>query len=165
MPRRVNVREKMAGVAELPAMRQSRDADLARMADDPELQALLQVVVVAVLRIDDPNVHVEGARQERQLVDLEARDAFLQHRHRNAVHEGVGPVHAGAVVAIDVDPEDGVGHAAPVSEGDLDHGRLPRLEDRALLPVGPEDPRPRDLDLLRAPPRADLAPRGALALL
>src|SRR4029077_3608094 len=46
----------------------------------------------------------------------------------------------------------------------LDRGRLARLEHDALGAVRSEDARARDLDLLRAPARADLAARGALAL-
>src|SRR5436309_5385332 len=49
---------------ELPAVRQARDPDLAGPADDAEVEALFVVVVIAVLRVDDPDVHVVRAGQE-----------------------------------------------------------------------------------------------------
>src|SRR2546428_12665981 len=60
--------------------------------------------------IDDSDVHVERARQERELVKLEMRHTFLQRRHRDA-SISCSPVRAGALVAIDVDPKHGVGHS------------------------------------------------------
>src|SRR5689334_6068872 len=92
-----------ATLAELPPMGQPSNAYLARPPDHAELQALLVVVVVPVLGIDDPVVHVKGAGEERQLVDHESRDPLLHHRHRRLVHERVRPIHTGPVVAIYVD--------------------------------------------------------------
>src|SRR3989442_14592003 len=44
--------------------------------------------------IDDSDVHVERARQERELVKLEIRHTFLQRRHRDA-SIACSPVRAG----------------------------------------------------------------------
>src|SRR5207244_10591957 len=149
-------------LAELPAMRQARDAHLTRASDHAELQALLVLVVVAVLWVDDADVHVEGAGEQSKLVDREPRDAFGRHGHGDPIHERVRAVHAGAVLAVDVHAEDRVGHALRVAEPDLDRRRHPRFEDDALVAVGTEHARARDLDLLRAPARTDLAAFRAL---
>src|ERR1700716_3667933 len=111
-----------AASTKLPAVREARDADLPRGPDDPELQPLLVVVVYAVLRVDDPDVHVEGSRQELKLADREADHSFRLHRHGDAVDERVRPEHADAVVAIEVHPKDRVAHALGISITDLDRG-------------------------------------------
>src|SRR5437867_8384635 len=145
-------------------MWEARDADFARPADHAELQALLVIVVVAVLRVDDPDVHVERPGQKGQLVDREARDADGAHRHAHAVHQRVRPVHARPVIAVDVDSEDRVRDPARIAEADLDDRGPARFEDGTLVAIGAEHARAGDLDLLRAPARADLAARAAPAL-
>src|SRR5438132_8396271 len=146
-------------------MRQARNADLTRRADHPELQALLVVVVDPVLRVDDPDVHVERSRQELELSDRKAHHPFGLHRDRDPVDEGVRAEHADAILAVQVHAEHGVAHALRIAITDLDRGRLSRLQNNAVRAVGAEDPGPRDLDLLRTPARPDLAARRALALL
>src|SRR5439155_8316515 len=73
--------------------------------------------------------------------------------------------HADAIVAIDIHAEAGVATPLGIAIPDLDACGLARLEHDTLGSVRPKHARARDLDLLRAPPRADLAARGALALL
>src|SRR5439155_15617792 len=55
--------------------------------------------------------------------------------------------------------------ALRVAEPDLDRCRHSRFEDHAVDAVGTEHARARDLDLLRAPARTDLAALRTLALL
>src|SRR2546430_262563 len=146
-------------------MRQARHADLARCADDAELEALLVVVVHPVLGVDDPDVDIEGSGEQFELADREAHHPFGLHRKGDAIDEGVRPKHADAVLAVEVHPEHRVAHAPRIAVTDLDRGRLRRFENDAIGPVGPEHARAGDLDLLRPPARPDLATRGALALL
>src|SRR5439155_22097399 len=49
---------------ELPAVRQARVPYLVGPADDARDEALLEVVVVAVVRVDDPDVHVVRPGQQ-----------------------------------------------------------------------------------------------------
>src|SRR6266513_158333 len=151
--------------SELPTVRQPRHADLARRADDAELQTLLVVVVDAVLGIDDPDVDVERAGQQLELADRESHDSLGLHRNGDAVDERVRAEHADPVLAVEIHAEHRVAHALRIAVTDLDRGRLRRLEDDAVLPIGTEDPRARDLDLLGAPARADLSASRTLALL
>src|SRR5207247_3861862 len=140
-------------------------ADLPRRADHAELHTLLVIVVGAVLRVRDSDVHVEPAGEELDRLNREADDALGLDRHRDPVDAGVRPEDADAVVAIEVHAEDRIAHTLGVAVPDLDRGGLTRLEHDALGAIWTDHPRARDLDLLRAPPRADLAARGALALL
>src|SRR5438309_9886496 len=135
---------------ELPAVRQARDPDLAGAADDAEVEALLEVVVVAVLRVDDPDVHVVRAREEIERRHAEARDALAPLGHHGAVDEGVGAVDAGPVVAIDIEAEHGVAHAGVVAVMELERCGVAGLEDRLLEPVRADDAGADDLDLLAA---------------
>src|SRR5438132_12359933 len=146
-------------------MRQARHADLARCADDAELETLLVVVVHPVLGVNDPDVDIEGSGQQLELADREAHHPLGLHWHSDAIDEGVRTEHADTVLAVEVHPEHRVAHALRIAVPDLDRGRLRRLENDAVLPIRPEDARARDLDLLRTPAGPDLAPRGALALL
>src|SRR5438132_1173170 len=86
-------------------------------------------------------------------------------RHCDSVDERVRTEHADAIVAIDIHAEDGVAHSFGIPIADLDARGPARLEHDTLGSVRPKHARVRDLDLLRAPSRADLAARGALALL
>src|SRR5439155_795187 len=150
---------------ELPAVRQARDADLARPADDAEVEPLLKVIVVAVLRVDDPDVHVVRPGQEVERAHAEARHALAAPRDRRTVDERVRPVDAGAVVAVHVEAEDRVADVGVVAVMELERGRLAGLEDRLLAAIRAHDAGADDLDLLAAVARTDLAARGALALL
>src|SRR5438132_11956587 len=150
---------------ELPAVRQARDPDLAGPADDAEVEALLEVVVVAVLRVDDPDVHVVRPGQEVERAHAEARHALAAPRDRRAVDERVRPVDASAVVAVHVEAEDRVAYVGVVAVVELERGGLAGLEDRLLAAIRAHDAGADDLDLLAAIARADLAARGALALL
>src|SRR5439155_26619179 len=58
-----------------------------------------------------------------------------------------------------------VAHAFGIAIADRDRGGLARFEDDPFCAVGSEHTRARDLDLLRAPARAELAAGRALALL
>src|SRR6266513_2433240 len=129
--------------SELPTMRQPRHADLARRADDAELQALLVIVVHPVLGIDDPDVDVERAGQQLELADRESHDSLGLHRNGDAVDERVRAEHADPVLAVEIHAEHRVAHALWIAVTDLDRGRLRRLEDNAVLPIGTEDPRAR----------------------
>src|SRR5438445_11539725 len=155
----------LSPLLELPAVRQRRDADLARAADDAEVEPLLEVVVVAVLRVDDPDVHVVRPGQEVERAHAEARHALAALRDSRAVDERVRPVDAGAVVAVHVEAEDRVADVGVVAVVELERGGLAGLEDRLLAAVRAQDAGAHDLDLLPPVARADLAARGALALL
>src|SRR6185503_989958 len=87
---------------ELPAVREAREAGLARGADDPEVQRLLPIVVVAVGSVCRGDVHVVRAGQQRERVHREAHDTLIAQRHRDVVEHGVRAVDAGAVIAVDV---------------------------------------------------------------
>src|SRR3989442_14809078 len=149
---------------DLPAVREARDADLGRAADDAEVEPLLVVVVVAVLRVDDPDVDVVSAGQEVERAHAEARHALTAQRDRRAVDERVRPVDAGAVVAVHVEAEDRVADVGVVAVVELERGRLAGLEDRLFAAFRADDAGAHDLDLLAAVARADLAARGSLAL-
>src|SRR5207249_509212 len=83
----------------------------------------------------------------------------------DSLGERVRTEHADAIVAIEMHAEAGVAQSFGIPIADLDACGLARLEHDTLGSVRPKHARARDLDLLRAPPRADLAARGALALL
>src|SRR2546428_6633041 len=146
-------------------MRQPRDAALARAADHAEVEPLFEVVVVAVLRVEDPDVHVVRPGQEVERAHAEARHALAAPRDRRAVGERVRPVDAGAVVPVHVEAEDRVAYVGVVAVVELERGRLAGLEDRLFAAVRAHDAGAHDLDLLAPVARADLAARGALALL
>src|SRR6266542_1151549 len=146
-------------------MRETRHADLARAADHPEVQTLLHIVVIAILRIDDPDIDVIRAGEQLERVHPEPRDALGMLRHLDAVHERVRPIHADPVVAVDVETEDRVAHAGRVAVLDLERRRLARFEHGALLTVARDDASADDLDLLASVARTDLPARRALALL
>src|SRR3989441_9299772 len=150
---------------DLPGGRGARDAALARAADDAEVEPLLVVVVVAALRVDDPDVDVVSAGQEVERAHAEARHALAAPRDRRAVDQRVRPVDARAVVAVHVEAEDRVADVGVVAVVELERGGLAGLEDRLLAAVRAHDAGAHDLDLLAAVARADLAARGALALL
>src|SRR2546423_415494 len=156
---------KRAPSPKFPAMREACHTHFPRGPDHPELHALLVVVISAVLRVGDADVHVKAAREQLDALDRESHDALRSHRHAHPVDERVRPEDADAVVAIEVDAEDRVAYAFGVAITDLDRGGLTRLEDDALGSIRTEHARARDLDLLRPPARADLSARGALALL
>src|SRR6266542_1219770 len=131
-------------------MRETRHTDLARAADHPEAQALLHVVVVTVLRIDDAYVNVVRAGQQLERVHAEARNALSTLRHLDAVHERVRSVDADAIVAVDIEAEDRVAHARGVAVVDLEGRGLTRFQDATLVAVARHDARTHDLDLLAA---------------
>src|SRR5216117_2343704 len=117
-----------ASSTELPPMRETGHADLPRRADHTELHTLLVIVVGAVLRVGDADVHVEPAGEELNRLNREADDALGLDRHRDPVDEGVRPEDADAVVAIEVHAEDRIAHTLGVAVPDLDRGGLTRLE-------------------------------------
>ena len=123
------------------------------------------VVVRAVLGIGDADVHVEAAGQELDPLDRETNHALRLDRHGDAIDKRVRTEDPNPVVAVEVHAEHRVAHTFRVAVTNLDTGRLTRFEDHAFRSIRPEDARACDLDLLRAPARADLAARGALALL
>src|SRR5438093_7964376 len=125
----------LSPLLELPAVRQARDPDFAGPADDAGVEPLLVVVVVAVLRVDDPDVHVVRARQEVERAHAEARHALAALRDRRAIDERVRPVDAGAVLAVHVEAEDRVANVGVVAVVELERGGLARLEDRRLAAV------------------------------
>src|SRR6266481_4503894 len=56
-------RGQRGALLELPAVGEARDADLARRADDAEVERLLVIVVVPVGAVRSGNVHVVRAGQ------------------------------------------------------------------------------------------------------
>src|SRR5439155_25372245 len=90
---------------ELPAVGKTPNADLTRRADHAELHAFLVIVISAVLRVGDADVHGEPAGEELDRLNREAGAAIGLDRHRDPVDECVRPEDADPVVAIEVHAE------------------------------------------------------------
>src|SRR2546428_10069636 len=123
------------------------------------------MVVEAALRSDDPDFPVVRAREQRERLHDETHDAFVLGLERNALHERVRPIHAEAVIAVDVEAEDRVLDARMIAITQLERRWFSRLEHLLVLPARADHAGRDDLHFFGTPARTDLAARGALLLL